>query len=163
MHGNQARSVTAAGCSAAKPLAVYLMLRRKVLLCSHSGASIGAALACCCAGFAVFHVVFAAFRCAGLTNFRAQSAYVTNVSIAARNGCCCQLAEISACHVGGNASCHGFWIFLFHASGGALQASNRALVACSDAISFFLANHFVSSKLPKIGQIHFEIDATEPL
>jgi hypothetical protein len=42
-----------------------------------------------------------------------------------------------------------------------LQASCGALVAGADAIGFFLAKHVDSLKLPKIGKIHFEIDAAQ--
>ena len=133
----------------------------RVLFNRHRGASIGTAFAGCSACFAVFHVVFAAFCCASLANFRAEGAHVVDVCIATCDRCRSQLAEISTCHVGGYAGSHRFWIILFHASGGALQTSNSALVAGADAISFFLAKHVDSLKLPKIGKIHFEIDAAQ--
>ena len=121
------------------------------LLDRHRGASIDTALAGCSACFAVFHVVFAAFGCASLANFRAKGAYFISVCIATCDRCRCQLTKISAGHVGSYASSHRFWVILFQASSGALQASNGALVAGADAIGFFLAKHVDSLKRPKIG------------
>jgi hypothetical protein len=68
------------------------------------------------------------------------------------------LTKISARHIGSYACSHRFWVIFFNASACALQASYSALVAGADAISFFLAKHVDSLKLPKIGKIHFEID-----
>jgi hypothetical protein len=135
----------------------------RALFSHHRGASIGTAFTGCGACFAVFHVVFAAFCCASLANFRAKSTYFANVCITACDRCCSQLAEISAGHVGGYAGGHRFGVILFQASGCALQTSYSALVAGADAIGFFLAKHVDSLKLPKIGKIHFEIDAVRCL
>jgi hypothetical protein len=111
----------------------------------------------------VFHVVFAAFCCASLANFCAKGAYFVGVCVATCDSCGSQLTKISTSHVGSYASGHRFWVILFQASGGALQASYGALVAGADAIGFFLAKHSDSLKLPKIGEIHFEIDVVRCL
>ena len=144
-----------------KIISILTELGGKVLFSSHAGASIGAALAGSSACFAVFHVVFAAFGCASLANFRAKGAHFVDVCVASCDRCRSQLTKISASHVGGYAGSHRFWVILFHASGRALQTSNGALVADADAIGFFLAKHVDSLKLPKIGHIHSEIDAVE--
>jgi hypothetical protein len=102
----------------------------------------------------MLHVVFAAFRCAALANFGAQSANFMGVCIATRHRGGSQLADIGTCHVSGYASGHGLWVILFQATRGALQTRNNALVAGADAISFFLAKHFDPFKLPKIRPVH---------
>jgi len=121
------------------------------LLDRHRGASISAAITGCSACFAVFHVVFAAFGCASLANFRAKGAHFVDVCVATCDSCRSQLTKISTCHIGGYASSHRFWVILFHTSSCTLQTSNGALVTSADAIGFFLAKHFDSLKRPKIG------------
>lgn len=149
----------AIGVFDANILAGRTALGGKVLFNRHSGASIGTAFAGCSACFAVFHVVFAAFCCTSLANFRAEGAHVVGVCVATCDSCRSQLTKISAGHVGSYASSHRFGVILFNASACTLQTSNGALVARADAISFFLAKHVDSLKLPKIGKIHFEIGA----
>lgn len=107
----------------------------------HGVTSISAKLAGLGASFAVFHVVFRALGAARLAGLGAQRANRVSLCALARNGGCCQTTNIGTFQVQCNATGHRFRLVFIQASGCALEARSRTVVAGAKTFNFFLAQH----------------------
>lgn len=109
--------------------------------CCHGPAGDSAELAGLCAMFAVAHLILCAFGTAGLAGCGAKGAYCLDVFPAPADGRRGEAANVGTFQIQRDAPDHSLWVCLLQAGGCTLEASRSALIARTEAIDFFLAEH----------------------